>query len=154
MKRVLNPNIITLVAVGALTLLWPSLRVQAFNPQPDPPVFGLIGIDPNETMRLNATCPNVSVNGIPAVACIVTLGFADIHGTMIKQTSYTINPGDSASLDLGASEVIFEPNRAEIQPVTTATQGLAVPSVEVFDVASGKTDVYLNPIPRLGSIER
>jgi hypothetical protein len=149
-----NIRRLVLAATIAAVFLWGGRKVAAFNPQPDPPAFGLIAIDPNETMRLNATCPNVTLNGVPPTPCAVTLGFADSHGSLIKQSSYTLNPGDSTSLDLSASEVTFEPNRAEIQASFTATQGLAVPSVEVFDVASGRTDVYVSPVPRLGLIER
>jgi len=149
-----NIRRLALAAAIAAVFLWGGRKVAAFNPQPDPPAFGLIAFDPYETMRLNSTCPNVTMNGVPPSTCTVTLGFADVRGATIKQSTYTLTPGDSASLDLTAAEVTFEPNRAEIQPSATATGGQAVPSVEVFDVASGRTDVYVMPLPRLGLIER
>jgi len=54
MKRLVNPSMMAVVVAAALALMWPALGVKAFNPQPDPPAFGLIGINPYETARLNS----------------------------------------------------------------------------------------------------
>jgi hypothetical protein len=62
-----NIKRLLLLGVGVVALvLWKPSKIAAFNPQPDPPVFELIAIDPNKTMRLSATCPNVTVTGVPA----------------------------------------------------------------------------------------
>ena len=37
----------------ALMAFWLTIRVRAFNPQPDPPAFGLVSVNPGQTLRLN-----------------------------------------------------------------------------------------------------
>jgi hypothetical protein len=110
------------ITIAATLLVWKTTKVAAFNPRPHLPVFGLIAVDPNESMRLSATCPNVTANGASPTACMVRMGFADTHRNTIKQSSYAVNPGDSASLDLRANEVTFV-YRTEIQPSVTASFG-------------------------------
>src|SRR6195256_3656290 len=39
--------------VMAVVGVWLITYVSAFNPQPDPPAFGLISLNPGQTLRLN-----------------------------------------------------------------------------------------------------
>src|SRR5947199_218 len=65
MMKKQNSLVKTLALVGCLGLLAAisvnsqATRVQAFNSQPDAPAFGLITLNPGQTLRLNAvnSCP-------------------------------------------------------------------------------------------------
>jgi hypothetical protein len=60
--------------------------IQAFNPQPDPPGFGLIGVTPeSQYARLNVS--NVGIPGIAAGgSCEVELSFGDGQGRTLKSS--------------------------------------------------------------------
>src|SRR5437588_9574303 len=46
--------LVALMGVAALIIAnWLTIRVRAFNPQPDPPAFGLVSVNPGQTLRLN-----------------------------------------------------------------------------------------------------
>lgn len=60
------------VALGAL-----SGSAGAFNPQPDPPGFGIVSIHPDQTIRLNLVCWAHEEAGLPpapaaASSCFTT----------------------------------------------------------------------------------
>lgn len=42
---------------------------------------------------------------------------------------------------------------AEIQPAVVVAQGRALPTVEIFDSATGRTDVFVSSIARLSFIK-
>ena len=42
-----------ILAAFVAIAVWDTTRVRAFNPQPDPPAFGLISLNPGQTLRLN-----------------------------------------------------------------------------------------------------
>ena len=146
MKRQLHFRIMLAVLAGAAVGLFrPGLSVKAFNPQPDPPAFGLIGIDPYETARLNAVCAVTPLpGGVNPGPCDVTLAFLDSNGRLVKQATYALRPGQSASLDLtgAASSAV----RTQVQPfVPVGGSGFVLVSVDVFDSNTGRTSALLNP---------
>jgi hypothetical protein len=145
MKRLLNPIISIALAIGGIAMLWPSLRVCAFNPQPDPPVFGLIGVDPLSTVRLNAVCPDTQLpGGVNPGPCTVDLEFRDTHGNAIKRITETALPGHGVWLDLSGAQL--GRGRTEVQPfVPAVTSGFIVLTAEVFDDLTGRTIATLNP---------
>src|SRR5262249_60121367 len=107
MKRIAHLSILALAAAASLALLWPSLSVKAFNPQPDPPAFGLIGVDPFETARLNAVCADGPLpGGVAPGPCDIVLVFRDISGRALKQMTATLLPGQGTSLDLRGAQVL------------------------------------------------
>jgi hypothetical protein len=66
--------------------------VKAFNPQPDPPVFGLIGVDPFETVRLNAVSADTPLpGGVNPGPCSVDLVFRDINDNTIARATKTLD---------------------------------------------------------------
>ena len=146
MTRLIDPKLILAgLAAAALALFHPGISVKAFNPQPDPPVFGLIGVDPFETVRLNAVCADTPLpGGVNPGPCDVTLAFLDINGHAINRATYTLQPGHGASLDL--TGVPSSGLRTEVQPfVPAAGLGFVVVTVEVFDSNTGRTTAVLNP---------
>ena len=146
---------ITLMGLGTL---WGVGQVGAFNPQPDPPAFGLVGLNPDQTARLKVVCSNIMIGEIPPGSCRVNLMFSDISGNILKRAAVTLAPGQGAFLDLAGSEVTFgrDETRFEFEPnnVPAPGSGRVIPTLEVFDSATGRTDLFINPVaPRLSLIQ-
>jgi len=129
---------------------------QAFNPQPDPPRYGMIGITPGETLRINVANPQLPSATLPP-PCRVELAFLDSAGNpLIPPVQRTLDAGRSAHFDLNG-DALFTPGtgdvllRAEVRPVVRVLQtavgdvfvppGPCVSSIELFDNATGKTRV-------------
>lgn len=147
MKRFVIQAVLAVVAVGALAMLAPMLHVTAFNPQPDPPAFGLIGIDPSETVRLNAICADTPLpGGFPPGPCTLMLVFRDTSGRALTQMTATLQPGQGTSLDLNGTQTGARNGRMEVQPyVSPIGVGFVLCSVEVFDTFTRHTSAVLNP---------
>ncbi len=146
-----------------------SRTVKAFNPQPDPPGFGMVGIAANQTLRINVV--NTSVSGTvesPPDPCRVTLNFLDQNGDLVRRQNGTIlgrvellNAGQSASIDLNADNFLRyadSTGRLELRPVARVQQAdpigdvssppdPCIPSIEVFGNSSGRTQLYVSYIP-------
>jgi hypothetical protein len=141
------------LASGCLALQ----STQAFNPQPDPPRYGMIGITPGETLRINVANPQLP--SLLAPPCRVELAFLDSTGNpLVPAVRRTLEAGQSAHFDLdgdalfptGTGDVLL---RAEVRPVVRVLPnptdvgtvflppGPCVSSIELFDNATGKTRV-------------
>ena len=141
------------VAVLAGGILWTAQMVRAFNPQPDPPGFGAIGIIQSQTMRLKVVCLH-NPPGDKTVPCAVQLRFSDASGRVLKQEDRIILPDQGTFLDISAADFRgagFDGSRGELLPAVLPAIGCRViPTVEVFDTSSGKTEVFANmAVPRL-----
>ncbi|PWU02710.1 MAG: hypothetical protein C5B51_20375 [Terriglobia bacterium] len=148
MKRFIHANMLgVLTAAGGLVLLWPVFSVKAFNPQPDPPAFGLIGIDPFETARLNAVCADTPLpGGAQPGPCLVSLAFRDTSGRVLTQVTQSLQPGQATSLDLNGAQVAMRGSRFEVQPyVPSNGSGYVMVTTEVFETSNGHTSAVLNP---------
>jgi hypothetical protein len=134
------------VLIGGI--LWTAQMVRAFNPQPDPPGFGAIGIIQSQTMRLKVVCLHNPPGFAPA-PCAVQLKFSDTSGRVLKQDNRTILPDQITFLDISAADLRgagFDGSRGELLPAVLPSDGSRViPTVEVFDTLSGKTEVFANP---------
>ena len=95
-------------AIAGLVCAW---TLRAFNLQPDPPAFALIGVTPFETARLGVV--NVGEASVPPGPCRIQLQFADVQGNALKQDVVTVMPGHAASLDLSAET---SARRLEVHP--------------------------------------
>ena len=135
------------VAVALLVL--GGKVVKAFNPQPDPPgVWGMFGITPPETARLNVV--NIGLPGVPPGPCNVQFSFYNDSGKLLKQNTIVLNRGQSSFLDITGVEA-GAAFRSQIHPyvllATNSPTGCnAVATLELFDTTSGKTSILLNPI--------
>jgi hypothetical protein len=139
-----------MVAASVILLLAAGARIlKGFNPQPDPPgVWGMIGITPSDTLRLNIV--NMEFSGLPPGPCNVTLKFLNGSGIVLKQQTISVKPTQAALLDLTGLEAggAF---RTEVHPVLAVpsnepTGCSAVGSVEVFNTNSGETSLYAHPM--------
>lgn len=138
----------------------------AFNSQPDPPSFGAISVLPSETMRLNVVCHTSPSEH----SCNIALGFNGPDGRPLKQAIVTVQPGAIGYLELSPADLrgIIDPNilrrpggGVPIVP-TVVTEAFppdpyapsgsrtTIPTVEVYDTVTGKTDLFVNvAAPRL-----
>ena len=139
-----------MVGAAALLLLAAGARVmKGFNPQPDPPgVWGMIGITPSDTLRLNIV--NMEFSGVPPGPCNVTLKFLDSSGAILKQQTLAVKPTQAALLDITGLEA-GGGFRTEVHPVLAVpsnepTGCSAVGSVELFNTNSGETSIFAHPI--------
>ena len=161
--------------VGAAAILdQGTSHVAAFNPQPDPPAFGMIGITHEQTARLNVVnwgdgpVPQGDRSGpIPDGdrPVQVELIFLDSWDNMLRRSTETLMPGHAAFLDLDGATLPRDTgppsaggNRTEIRakirlfedpslsPVPQGGLNLAA-TVEVFDnsgLDAGKSRMGFN----------
>ncbi len=123
---------------------------------PGPPNFGMQGLVLGQVLRLSVVAYPPSP-AFPPDPCVASLAFADRSGNTVgPATTVSLNPGQSASLDLNSSTVITNlgtssfalfGQRAEVRPVVTLPPTSATPiacqaSAEVFDTFTGRTWSY------------
>ena len=137
---------LAIAAAAAAVILWPQWHVRAFNPQPDPPAFGLIGIDPFAVAQVNAICAAGPLpGGVNPGPCDVTLGFNDTAGHVVKQAHVTLAPGQGASLSITARDA-GAARRVELQPCLSQTgHGFVLATAEIVDALTGRTMTVMNP---------
>jgi len=128
----------------------------AFNPQPDPPAFGIVSINPDQTIRLNVVCWEHDVGGIPPAPCHGELMLHDMAGNIVARKSVSLAPGQADFLDFTYGVRASPADLVGADPcwVPAPTSGHAVPTAEVFDTLSGRTALHVNPVtPRISFIE-
>src|SRR5215467_3764366 len=149
MKMTMILRRVTCVMALATSLVIAALivarnRVAAFNPQPDPPALGMIGITSEQTARLNvARLDPIPIGDRPVQ---VELMFFDAQGNLLAHSTETLMPGQAAFLDLDGATILpgsagSAGTRAEIrgevrmQPVPTGDRPNInlTPTLEVFD---------------------
>jgi hypothetical protein len=135
----------------------------AFNPQPDPPGFGMFGITREQTLRLNVSDVPAANPQTPPDPCRVELTFVDSAGNqLVPAVQRTIAPGASTHLDLNGADLFpigdvagltrlevrpvirFLPNRAETGR-RLLPPGPCVTTIELIDHSNGKTVLTSGP---------
>jgi len=133
--------------------------------------FGMVGISPGQTARLNVVnaIPPGPPNSPPGPPIRVTLMFVDSTGNPFNigdapaRTTVTLHPGQSTFLDLSLSGDAFPvgtpnippgpPTRVQLRALVSdcegCSRGLVVPTLEVFDNATGKTALVMPDIPAI-----
>ncbi len=114
--------------------------------------FGMVTLTRIDTARLTAYCDgDGSVTPTP---CDITFEFHDSSGAMLKQADMILQPGTSGFLDFQAGP---GPNTVEIDPCWKVLRGVAMASLEVFDVLTERTRILLNwgdrPVPLAGDVD-
>ncbi len=144
------------LAAGAVVFGAMSGIANAFNPQPDPPGFGIVSINPDQTIRLNVVCWEHVVNGIPPGPCHGDLMFHDMAGNIVAMQTVKLAPGQAAFLDFTPVRGADSSNLLGIDPcwIPDPTSGRALPTTEVYDTQSGRVALHVNPLtPRVSIIE-
>jgi hypothetical protein len=128
----------------------------AFDPQPDPPSFGVVSINPDQTIRLNVVCSEHGVDRLPPGPCKADLMFHGSEGEVLAQSSIRLMPGETASLDYEIDVRLAALDRVGIVPCIIPSQdsGRLLPTAEVFDRETGRTTLFVTPVtPRLSLID-
>jgi len=144
-SKVITVAVLAGILIATATLL-DRTRVRAFNPQPDPPAFGMLGVTHGQTARLNV----VDTMDMPTGQCReVELMFLDSMGNIRQRSVQCLMSGHAAFLDLNGNFLEQIDNRAENRgkvhlidpPERTMTNFVA--TIEVFDNETGKTSFVL-----------
>jgi len=103
-------------------------KVQAFNPQPDPPGYGMVGITDGQTIRINVVNTNDPDPNFPPDPCRVVLNFRDADGNLFRNSDgqpirrvVQLPAGQSAFLDLNG-DVFARGGRIQLRPVARVQQ--------------------------------
>jgi len=148
-SKVITVAVLAAILITTATLL-DRTRVSAFNPQPDPPAFGMLAVTHGQTARLNV----VDTMDVPPGPCReVELMFLDSEGNIRQRSVQCLMSGHAAFLDLNGNFLEQTDNRAEIRgkvhlinpPERTMTSFVA--TIEVFDNETGRTSFILAPPP-------
>jgi hypothetical protein len=148
-SKVITVAVLASILIATATLL-DRTRVSAFNPQPDPPAFGMLAVTHGQTARLNV----VDTMDVPPGPCReVELMFLDSEGNIRQRSVQCLMSGHAAFLDLNGNFLELTDNRAEIRgkvhlinpPERTMTNLVA--TIEVFDNETGRTSFILVPSP-------
>jgi len=142
-----------------------SPRARAFNPQPEPPGrWGLFGIVAGQSARVSVVNTSGDPHGYPPGPCRVGLAFVDADGTVLNEARVTLPPGQATALefiwfersgasgrqDLRARVDIADLVDPEDRQPRLYPPGPCVPSVEVFETATGRT-AFLVAEARMGA---
>ena len=140
-------------------------KVEAFNPQPDPPGFGIFGISESQIMKINVvnTAP-APIADAAAEACRVVMTFVDQNGNVLTRSDGTVisrvaqlNGWQSISIAVDASNFI-RGGRLQLRPVVkiqqadgdgTSPPDPCLPSVEVINSANGNTQFAIQTVPNV-----
>ncbi len=135
--------------------LFAAAPLMAFNPQPEPPGFGFIGIVSSQTARLNISysAPPEPEHGFPPGPCtgLLQLRFYGQSGNVVAEKTTRVALGGSESLDFTTSFHDIAPTsrsaiRAQASWVTVPPgpcRGAVIGHVEVFSNATGETQFVL-----------
>lgn len=144
---------LTAAAILCAGVVWMAGRLQAFNPQPDPPAFAAVQILPSETAKLFASCSAQAVRDVPPGPCAVALLFRDQQGNVVKSTPapLVLMPGQTGVLELRGTDVGRSEAALIVTPEVRSNQGSRIlPAVQSVDTLSGRTSLYSIPAaPRL-----
>ena len=164
--------LVALATLTALGILHGTRQVQAQDqapPQPERISFGMVGITPGQTLRVNVS--NVIATNdsdFPPGPSRVVFIVINSHGDPVRHRDGSpvrrvvmLERGDSAFLDLNGDDLQYPPgpSRLQIRAVVNVfppgptdndqpppSDGRIVPSVEIFNNANGRTVVFIgNP---------
>jgi hypothetical protein len=117
--------------------------IVGFNPQPDPPGFGLVTVRSDQIIRLNVACFSHNIGATPPDPCRGELMFHNAAGAVVARGTYDLQPGEVAFLR-------FNPDpgtvASQINPcILPQPGGRAVPNVEILDGSTHQTTMLINP---------
>lgn len=152
------------LVLSSLVLCAVASTASAFNPQPEPPGFGMLGIISSQTARLNisfAAPPEPERGAVPAGPCAGTiqLRFLDATGNVLAEKTVRLMAGISEALELtgdargseigalGALDGVRDHLRASVSwveyPPGPCRGGALLGDVEVYNNATGETSFVL-----------
>jgi hypothetical protein len=151
MKRTIARSAWQIVALGLLLALaasWGASRAAAASmvERPSP----LIGLARGQTARLNV----VNYEGPDSAPVQVELAFFDDQGNPLARSEETLAPGRAAALELPYERLGRADLRLEVRALMRVSgdpnvvgDPHIIPSLEVFDDDTGKTQVLIGEFP-------
>ena len=127
--------------------------------------FGMAGMAAGQTARLNAL--NLAAGGpiVVGVSCQITVTFLDASGKTLASQTVAVGQGQAVHVDLLRSQADAGADPVEIRatvstalivsPVATtpvAASCSIVPTLEIFDQATGRTAAHLETTHALASV--
>jgi hypothetical protein len=162
MNKLLLAGGALIVACAAFPTVRASAQPAVIVASPQYVTFGMVGLSTGQTARLNAFALPVGGPIIAGASCQVTFDFYDATGKSLKTGTATVAQGAAVNADLAWTEITASTNRVEIRgtvraalvgastvgtPVTPVMPVYAscsvVPTLEIFDTASGQTTLVL-----------
>ena len=165
-RNVFTKSLVMIAFVGIVMAgagVWLTTYVRAFNPQPDPPAFGLVSVNPGQTLRLNVVNrlsppPEPDRLGrstrhamlafdmyradVPPGPCATAHRFADRQSCEV-----TLAPGEAASFDLtSAAEIGLTQVMPAVQDDDRNQSPVLVYTLEVRE--NGKTILLMPAVQR------
>ena len=165
-RNVFTKSLVMIAFVGIVMAgagVWLTTYVRAFNPQPDPPAFGPVSVNPGQTLRLNVVNrlsppPEPDRLGrstrhamlafdmyradVPPGPCATAHRFADRQSCEV-----TLAPGEAASFDLtSAAEIGLTQVMPAVQDDDRNQSPVLVYTLEVRE--NGKTILLLPAVQR------
>ena len=150
MKKLSFLMIIAVLAV-IVTVLAPS-RVEAL-PAVQSQFFGMVGIvEGVQAARLNVVNVAPADTRTPRTPCMVELMFFDSDGEMLAMAMVTLDPGKAAFHDF--TDSVYEVGRrlqirAEVMIMGDKVSCNVIPTLEIYDMETMKTEVFMDPVPHL-----
>jgi hypothetical protein len=120
--------------------------IAGFDPQPDPPAFGMATIRSDQSMRMNVFCFEHAVNGAEPTACTGTIMFHDAAGNILRRGTYSLEPGQTRSFGFIPPDARSGATLVGIIPcvLPDPLSGRIVPNVEVM-TGDGSVVVQFGP---------
>ena len=161
----LTTTFVALALLATFGLVRNFQKVEAFNPQPDPPGLGMVGIAQGQTLRINVVNTALPNPDFPPDPCRVTLNFRNADGEIFRNgdgnpitRTILLQAGRSTSLELNADDFQREANgmRLQLRPVARVQQSdgnrnlppdPCIPTAEVFNNANGRTQFLISYLP-------
>ena len=159
-------TVFALVVLATTGAIWEVRHVRALGP-PEPDRFGMVGITPGQTLRLNVVNLAMPSNRqFPPDPCRVVLSFRDAAGHAFTNSDgqpirnvVELQAGESAFLDLNgdmfggpSTNADIAPGRLQLRPFVRVlstppdperqSSNVCFPTMEVFDNASGRTSLF------------
>lgn len=148
-------NLTKKLVIGALGCA-SAMALWAFNPQPDPPGFGMISLVDNEALRINVVCHNPPDDRPSGVSnsCTANIGFLSSDGRTLKMTQKMIPAQASDFVEITRAELrsmgVVGTRIGLVPMVVPSTGSRVIPTAEVFDQYTLQTHVHMNAAaPRL-----
>jgi hypothetical protein len=144
----MKKNLLFALASGLLAVA----PAYAFNPQPDPPGFGLIGVSINETLRFNVSNVSGDTQKFPPDPYRVEITFVNASGAeLLPAVQTTLAPGESTSVDLNGADLLGRVTSTD--SITTDSALLRTEVRPVIRIVPIATIRRLPPDPCISTIE-
>jgi len=126
-------------------LMSTALVAQTTTPLAEILVVGPLGLSTGQTARLSVLAPGLAAPYATGARCPASIAILDSDGNALKAESVVVNPNqtlwvDVTDVEAGASSRVQLSGKISI-PSSGAGGGFCtlVPTLEVFDTATGKT---------------